>query len=336
MGESVKLLLDGQALAFGATRENVPLDKLYRQDNVRTPATLQLPGMIASIKRHGFKSNHPLVVSAKPDGRFLVLCGNRRSEAIECIFATDRDSAIKLFPEGTVPCDVRRGLTMEQEIIIRNDHSADEDRVPLDSVGEFLAVRQLVRAGYDTQSDIAEKMGWYMTSGKNVGAPNRSKVQQRVNLAQLPQFVQDEYVRYWTDPASSNVRVASIAKLYSAFNEEFRRFPDGNGPLFTDEWNKAQAPETTKATAGKAVPITPADAIKRSKLVGSRSLRDALMTFAGVGEVNLTDIDGAIVRAEAAEATLAEIANYLGEVDYAELCASAQSAAEAEIVEATA
>ena len=332
-----KLLGDSQSLTVGGVAKLLALHLLFRRDNVRTAATLQLPAMVASIVKHGFKPNHPLVVSEKRDGRYLVLCGNRRAEAIETILANQPEIAERLFPTGEVPCVVYVGLTDEQEAIIRIDHGKDEDRVPLDEFGEFLAIRQLVRAGYDTQAGIAEKMGWYKTSKKTgITEPNRSKVQPRVNLAQLPQFVQDEMQRYCEEPSQSNLRWSSIAKLFKCYNEEFRQFPDGNGPVFQAAWKEALAGPETTGTDLPIKPITPADAEKRSKLVGSRNLRDALMTFAGVGAVSLVDIDGAIVRAESAEATLSEIADYLGEVDFATLVAEASENAKAILADAQA
>lgn len=330
------ILIDSQGLTVVGILEQVPFGRLYRANNVRTPATLQLPAMILSIKRHGFKPNHPLVVSRKPDGRDLVLCGNRRTEGIETIAANEPDLFAKLFPSGCIPCVVYNDLTEEQEALLRIDHGADEDRVPLDEFGEFLAIRQLVRAGYDTQAGIAEKMGWYKLEKKSgLTVPNRQKVQPRVNLAQLPQFVQDEMQRYCEEPSQSNLRWSHIAGLYKAFNEEFRNHPNGDGPIFTDAWKTALKGKETTGTGIPVRPITPADAEKRAKLVGSRNLRDALMTFAGVGTVSLSDVDNAIVRAEAAEATLSEIAAYMGPADFAELVSEAAAHAKAELAEST-
>lgn len=330
----LKLLKDGQDLAVRGNLTEVPIAALYRANNVRTAATLQIDGMIASIKRHGFKPNHPLVVSAKRDGRYLVLCGNRRAEAVETIFANEPDLAAATFPSGCIACVVHSDLTEEQEALLRVDHSVDEDRVPLDEFGEFLAIRQLVRAGYDTQAGIADKMGWFKTNKKTgEREPNRSKVQPRVNLAQLPQFVQDEMARYCAEPSASNLRWSHVATLYKAYNEEFSAYPNGDGPLFRAEWAKATA--GPDATDGKVPvkPITPADLEKRAKLVGSRNLRDALMTVAGIGAVSLTDIDGAIVRAETAESVLADIADFLGEKKFAKLVADAGSHASAKNTE---
>lgn len=334
MATAERFARETQELGVTGTTDDIAINLLYRANNVRTPATLQLPAMVESILRNGYKKNHPLVVSKKRDGRFLVLCGNRRMEGIETIMANHPDKVETLFPSGSIPCVVHNNLTEEQEAILRIDHGPDEDRVALDEFGEFLAIRQLVRAGYDTQTGIAEKMGWYKVSKKTgIKEPNRSKVQQRCNLVQLPQFVQDEMQRYLEEPSQSNLRWSHIAKLYKVYGEEYRAFPDGNGPLFQAAWKECLAGPAVTGTGVPIKPITPADAEKRSKLVGSRNLRDALMTFAGVGQATLSDIDGAIVRAEAAEATLSEIADYLGENDFADLVAEARSAAVAKAAE---
>lgn len=334
MATAERFAKETQELGISGETDDIAINLLYRANNVRTPATLQLPAMVTSILRNGFKKNHPLVVSKKRDGRFLVLCGNRRMEGIETIMANYPDKVETLFPSGSIPCVVHENLTEEQEAILRVDHGPDEDRVPLDEFGEFLAIKQLMHAGYDTQTGIAEKMGWYKVSKKTgIKEPNRSKVQQRCNLVQLPQFVQDEMQRYLEEPSQSNLRWSMIQNLTTIYNKEYREFPNGNGPLFQEAWQKALAGPTVTGTGVPIKPITPADAEKRSKLVGSRNLRDALMTFAGVGQATLSDIDGAIVRAEAAEATLSEIADYLGENDFAELVTEARNAAVAKAAE---
>ena len=72
-----------------------------------------------------------------------------------------------------------------------------------------------------------------------------------------------------------------------------------------------------------------------AKGCGSRNLREALKIVAGEGAdgARIPDIDAACVLVESAAATLAEIADYLGETDYAELVnasrAKAQAAAQA-------
>lgn len=334
--EAVKSVLsDGQALLAAAIGQLVAIASLFRRDNVRTTATLQIPQMIGSIKRHGYKPNHPLVVSAKPDGTFLVLCGNRRMEAIETIFANEPELFAKLFPTGEVPCIVYTGLTEEQEAIIRIDHTGDEDRVPLDDWGYFLAIRQLVRAGYDTQAGIAEKIGWFKKdakTGENV--PNRSKVQQRVNLCQLPGFVQAEFERYATGGAgASNVRWSDVAGLFKSFNEDYKAgYTNGDGPTFQAAWADCLKDPTARPLTVK--PITPAEMEKRSKVVGSNVLRNVLAVCAGATDrVNLSELDATMVQAETAVAVLSEIHAYLGDADFAELTESAHADAIAKLAE---
>lgn len=334
--EAVKSVLsDTQALLGAAIGQLVAIVSLFRRDNVRTTATLQIPQMIGSIRRHGYKPNHPLVVSAKPDGTFLVLCGNRRMEAIETILANEPELFAKLFPTGHVPCIVYTNLTEEQEAIIRIDHTGDEDRVGLDEWGYFLAIRQLVRAGYDSQADIAAKIGWFKKDGKTgEDVPNRSKVQQRVNLCQLPGFVQAEFEQYAMNGAgASNVRWSHVAGLFKAFNEDYKAgYTNGDGPVFLAAWNDCRKDPAARPLTVK--PVTPAEMEKRSKVVGSATLRNVLAVCAGATDrVNLSELDATMVQAETAVAVLSEIHNFLGDTDFAELTESAHSAAIAKLAD---
>ena len=328
------VLADGQALVSQAGIEYVDFADLFRADNVRTPITEQIPRMVESLLRNGFKPNHPLVLSAKHDGRFLVLCGNRRTMGLEFLAENDPASFAKILPNGQVPAVVHHNLTQEQEAILRIDHGSDEDRVPLDEFGLFLAIRQLVRAGYDTQAGIAEKLGKFKEDKKNPGKmiPNREWVQPRVNLAQLPQFIQDEFKIVWTlGQDASNVRTGMIAKLYKTFTEEYRAFPDGHGPQLSALWAECLG-KSPATRASKPSVITPSAALEKSKLVGSRNLREALRVVAGSAAegVTLADVDAALIAAEAAQTTLVEIANYMGESDFAELITASREHAEAE------
>lgn len=325
-GDSRQLSLVGAVVQFA-------FSLLYRADNVRTAATERIPEMVASILRNGFKQNHPLVLSRKADGRALVLCGNRRTMALEFIAQNHPDKLAEILPNGMVPAVVYDNLTQEQEALIRIDHGSDEDRVPLDEVGEFYAVRQLVKAGYNSEADIAEKLGKFHASGKNAGQPNRSWVQPRVALAQLPAYVQAEFVKLWAEGNNATaVRVSMILRpLYKVFNEEYRNFPDGNGPQFQAVW--AECLGKAHTVRAPKITISPATALERSKHVGSRNLREALKLVAGEAAdgITLADIDAACVVSEAAAATLAEIADYLGEADYAELISASRAHAAAKI-----
>ena len=330
------ILAEGAALTIAGAIVRFAFSLLYRANNVRSAATLRIPEMVASFLRNAYVQSHPLMVSVKADGRALVLRGNRRTEALEWLAANAPADFARILPDGMVPVVAYYNLTEEQETLLRIDHGSDEDRIPLDEMGEFNAVRQLVKAGYLTESGIAEKLGKYRTvkaTGKT--EPNRSWVQPRVALAQLPAFVQSEFAKLWIDgPAATPVRVSMILRpLYRIFNSEYRNYPDGNGPAFTAEW--ATCLGKTHAAAVKKITITPAAALVFAKGCGSRNLREALKIVAGEGAdgARIPDIDAACVLVESAAATLAEIADYLGETDYAELVnasrAKAQAAAQA-------
>src|SRR5690606_37590083 len=100
---------------------------------------------------------YPIVVSKK-GSEYLVLCGNRRTEALKRIQSAEPEIFKIILPDGKVPALVLDNLTEDEEIIIRNDHSSEEDRVALDDEGLFLSVKQLVKAGYASQNEIAAKL----------------------------------------------------------------------------------------------------------------------------------------------------------------------------------
>lgn len=343
-GQPEKIIVDSQGLTHGGAIARFAFALLYLADNVRTEATYQIPKMVASLLRHGFKANHPLVLSRKADGRALVLCGNRRTKALQWIAENQPTDFARILPDGEIPAVIYDNLTAEQEALLRIDHGTDEDRVPLDEFGEFLAIRQLVRAGYLSESGIAEKMGKFREdkqTGKLVA--NRSWVQPRVALAQLPQYVQDEFRKLWTEGnAATPLRVGNILKLYKVFNEEYRNFPNGDGPQFKALY--AEMMGTVHVVKTAKVVITPSIALERSKHMGSRILRETLKIVAGeaadnpdtAAPFNLGDIDGMLQVAEAAQATLAEIADYLGEDAYNDLVGKARKAADDKIAESKA
>ncbi|KKK96929.1 hypothetical protein LCGC14_2657830, partial [marine sediment metagenome] len=189
---------------------NVPrliaVEDLVFADNVRSPECQAIPAMVESYRRNGFKANHPLVVSEKPEGKQLVLCGNRRGLGLQWLQANDKEAYRLALPSGKVPCLVHKSLTEEEETLLRIDHSADEDRVPLDVWSIYLAIKQLARVGIDTQERIAEKLGIFYTKGKKKGQPNRSFVQVRLNLARLPQKVEDAMRQYELDKDNTALR----------------------------------------------------------------------------------------------------------------------------------
>lgn len=329
--ESSRIFSDEQEATAGGNIQMFPISRLFRKDNVRTPATEKIDQMVASLKRHGFKKNHPIVVSLKGkpidksghDG--LVLCGNRRVLGVEFLYANDPDSFARIFPDGMIPAIIHEDLTEEQEALIRNDHGTDEDRVPLDEWGEFLAVKQLVRAGYATERGIAEKMGKYVTNAKT-GAkePARSWAQPRVNLARLPQFVQDEMQKYCEQRSDggavvgslSRIRWSDVMRLTKPFNKEFLAYPNGDGPEFKKVWDDIIGRTDESDDPNKPVNVTAANAIDLAKAVSSRNLREALTCLVKKGRPGFADIDAALVKAETAEAVLTDIADYMGAKEF--------------------
>ncbi len=306
----------------------VAVPDLVFADNVRSPECQAIPAMVESYRRNGFKVNHPLVVSEKPEGKYLVLCGNRRGLGLQWLEANDTEAYHLALPSGKVPAIVHKGLTEEEETLLRIDHSADEDRVPLDVWSVYLAIKQLARVGIDTQERIAEKLGIFYQKGKKKGQPNRSFVQVRLNLARLPQKVEDAMRQYEIDKDNTALRWSHLAKLFQAWNSEYLEFPNGDGPLFAAEWEAAitpPEPETEDVNGKKE--LTPADAVKRAQVASSQGLQQALLCLTGQSITSITDIDRAMAEGETAVLTVKLIADYLGHDDYAILidCARAHA-----------
>ncbi len=296
----------------------VEVDKLFFRDNVRTPECLQLPAMCESIRRHGFKTNHPLVVSEKKiDGETVlhVLVGNRRGLALVFLRDNEPDVYRQAVRDGKVSAIVHRGLTEEEEVDFRIDHSVDEDRVPLDDWSIYLAIQQLVKVGIDTQERIAMKLGLFKARGKGKGEPNRSYVQVRVNLARLPGFVQAEYQKLLTDGKDSTpVRLSDIAKLYKVYNNEYVNHPSADGPDFTEAWKDAMTPtaDQTESDDPTSKELSPAEAVKRSQGAQSKALKQALLIVTKQSDGNLARVDESIVEGEVAMFTLANVEAFLG------------------------
>lgn len=298
---------------------------LVFEGNVRTPECMSIPAIVESFRRHRYKSNHPLVVSEKttPDGpRYLVLCGNRRGLGLVWLRENEPETFnLALNGSGKVPGIVHKGLTKEEEVELRIDHSSDEDRVPLDEWSLFMAVKQLVQAGIDTQERIAVKLGLFKQTGKQKGQPRREFVQVRVNLVRLPEYVQDEFRKLTLDKATTLVRWSHVASLYKAYNQEYVEHPDGKGPEFSALWQKIiTPPEATEegATPNVSAPkeLTPAEAVKRSQSASSDGLKQALLAVTHQSKADLSEIDAHLVRAESALLILADVADYLGESEY--------------------
>lgn len=302
----------------------VEVDRLIFADNVRSPECMQIPAMVESFRRAGsFKPNHPLVLSEKPDGTYLVLNGNRRGTGLVWLRDHDTEAYRQILPTAKVPAIVHKGLTIEEEANLRIDHSSDEDRVPLDDWSIFLAIKQLVKVGIDSQERMAIKLGLYITANtKKKGQPNRSYVQTRVNLARLPEFVQDEIRKLTLDKDTTLLRWAHVAGLYKVYNREYTTYPECNGPEFQALWKKCTTPPEavdTETDTPEPKELSPAEAIKRSQSASSKALKTALLVVTKQSDADLADLDEKMVAAESALRTLTEIREYLGEKEYAEL-----------------
>ena len=311
----------------------VEVSALFRSDNVRGSNDIKLPLIVASLRKNGFKPNHPLVVSKKADGRFLVLCGNRRVMGLEFIRTNHAEDYDRIVKGGKVPCIVHEGLTDCEEIIIRNDHSGDEDRVGLGDWGQFLAIKQLMRVfPNDSQATIAAKMGIYHVKGKKAGEPNRSFVQPRADLARLPIFVQDEFRKLWDDSdgkSKTPVRVENIKILAETYRAEYAAYPDGNGPEFSAVWNKIMNPAVSSAnadssgSAGDNGPKGLSVESANNKGMGCASplIKRILLSVTNQGNpvIPLAELDAQLVTLETDSQILANIRDYLGNTDFADL-----------------
>ncbi len=145
----------------------IEVDKLYFAENVRTPECLQLPAMCESLRRHGFKTNHPLVVSEKKiDGetRYHVLVGNRRGLALVFLRDNEPEAYRQALDDAKVPAIVHRGLTEEEEVEHRIDHSFDEDRVPLGVLRLHFADDPGIRNHENIASSLFGKLGAYLAA----------------------------------------------------------------------------------------------------------------------------------------------------------------------------
>lgn len=315
---------------------SIPFSYLTWGDNVRSTETLQLEGMIHSFKQRGYITEHRVVLSKKSANKYLVLCGNRRTEALKKLKETEPEEFKEILPDGKIPAVVYEDLTEDEEILIRNDHSSELDRVGLDDEGIFYAVKQLVKAlGTESQADLAAKLNLYIED-KQTGTmkPNRSFIQQRVNLARLPDFVQKEFIKLMRDGKNStNVRWSHVAKLFKLYKEgRSKGYVEDGGPEFQEFWEKCLHPsatETNKSGSGPKM-LTKSEAERVSENLGSRLGQLFMLKVAGNPveidgkKVDWGDIDGEMVKCEQAYADITKIAKHLGKTEFKKLMKAAE------------
>lgn len=319
-----------------ATSTRVPklldFDSLFLEGNIRSPQCEAIPAMVKSLRLEGYKDNHPLVVSEKPDARFKVLCGNRRVLGLAKVRDDDKAEFGRVLAGGKIPCIVHKGLTDTEEIVLRIDHTEGEDRVKLDKWSEFQAVKQLIFAyPEDTQEAVARKMGkFHADDSKSAGKPNRGWAQPLCNLAALPPYVQEEYRKLVTEGKDSTLlRVVDIKGLYKVFDEDFAQFPEGDSPVFAAAWQKILNPEPKVAVD----PVNPSEpkvykpesAKSQSRGAASRLVSRILLAVTNQGG-NIVDIDAEAAQVETDALILADIKVYLGAMEYDQLAAKSQNA----------
>jgi hypothetical protein len=318
----------------------IPFKSLTWGGNVRPEEDLVLEPMIHSMKNVGYDPKYPLVVSKKAGGEFLVLNGNRRSLALKQISEFEPAIFDVVLPgkDHKVPALVFTGLTEDEEAIIRIDHGKSQDRVALSEHGTFLAVKQLVRAGYASQADIAAQLDIYKENPQTkMMEPNRSYIQGRVTLARLPEFMQEEYVKLMKGGKNATpVRWSSVPKLFKAYEPErrqgyFGETPDKLGPETKKAWKEATTPEAKDDKDGeeKDRSMTKSKLIEASTTLGSRLGKMFMLKVAGedvkdtsvtpAKSLTLADIDGEMVMAEKAIGDLVAFRDELGEKKYDDL-----------------
>ncbi len=324
------------------TAISIPFDSLYREGNVRTSACLALPQMVRSLRSRNFDPAYPISVSLKDDGRHKVLRGNRRTEGLEIIEKDFSDDFFAILPEGMIPALVYENLTEREEAILRNDHSKVNGEVGLDDWSQFLAIRQLIRLGVNTQAEIAAKAGEFKLGDNGELVPNRSKIQQRCNLARLPQFIIDEFekkfrvtdlefvaARGGMDAIATPVGVGKIAGLWAAHQED-RKAGHFNsvegGPKLQAKWAEVLKVAPVDVEQETAVP-TVVILKKWAESVTDDIISEVLTKAAGQETSrSFDDLDADMLRLRKAHQTLEDLKAHLGAKPYRKMVKEATPA----------
>ena len=308
-------------MAISKTTKRIAISDLYHDGNPRTTNGLKLDKMISSFELHGYQSDSAIMVEEKSDGRFLVLRGNRRTLAAFHLCEKKPASFANVFPDGKIPAIVCKALTNDERIKLRIDHSDVMDREPLDEEGLYNAICQLCRIPLG-QVEIAKHLNLMKKDSKTGQmVPNRSIVQRKIELAKLPQTVQDEYRILMQSGEGKGrdatpVRWSMIPALHKAFQVGYPEYPDGT-MAFKELWEKCTTPmekqdeSTTPPSACSAKKARDLSQVSQSSIG-----RDILLSVTGQGKKSFADLDLAILNGETAIATLAAIKVYLGDDDY--------------------
>ncbi len=324
------------------TAISIPFSSLYRQNNVRTSACLALPQMVRSLRSRNFDPAYPISVSLKDDGRHLVLRGNRRTEGLEIIEKDFADDFFSILPNGEIAALVYENLSDREEGILRNDHSKVNGEVGLDDWSQFLAIRQLIRLGVNTQAEIAAKAGEFKLGENGELVPNRSKIQQRCNLARLPQFIIDEFEKKFRikdlefvaahggmDAIATPVGVGKIAGLWSAHQEDRKagHFDSVNGgPKLQAKWSEVMKVAPVSVETELTIPTTVI--IKKwAESVTDDIISETLSKAAGQETARtFDDLDADMLKLRKAYQTLEDLKVHMGPKPFRKLVKEATPA----------
>jgi len=267
---------------------NLSLNELVLRNNVRHESEYDLPPLVASFKKNGYRPSAPIVVHIGEDNVREVLAGNRRTNALRCLTPEELAEVLAAF-DGKVPCILYRNLTPQQVEILRCDHGTDEDRKPLTKYGLFVAVCRLLMVGLG-QGQIAERLGQYTVKDGHKKA-NRSLIQIYANAAKLPKRIQDMLRIYWLE-GKGKIRVSDISALTKIWNEEWPNYGINGkeGPKFAakvDEINSRNEDGSEKTTAV----LTASKALDRAKVMTSPTTRRMLVAATQADGSELKQLD---------------------------------------------
>jgi hypothetical protein len=278
------------------THQNIALEDLVLRHNVRDASEYNLPPLVESIKRNGYRPSAPIVVHIGNDGVNEVLAGNRRTNSLMSLQPVERATALAA-TGGLVPCIVYKGLTPAQIELLRCDHGSDEDREPLSKYGTFVAVSRLLIAGL-SQAAIAIRLGMYIVKD-NVKKPNRSQVQIFTAAAALPERIREMLKSYWLKGIGP-IKHSDIMPLSKIWNEEWTSYGINGqeGPQF-----RAKVDEILAREAGTPIQttktLTANAATEKAKVMSSPTTRQLLVAATAADGSKLAELDRQLCQRDA-------------------------------------
>lgn len=264
------------------------LEELVLRHNVRDASEYNLPPLVESMLRNGYRPSAPLVVHIGEDNVPEVLAGNRRTNALLSLQPAQR-AVVLSSTDGKVPCIVYRNLTKAQVELLRCDHGSDEDREPLSKYGTFVAVNRLLIAGL-SQAAIAVRLGMYVVKD-NVKKPNRSQVQIYTAACALPPRVQDMLKEFWLR-GKGPIKHSDIMPLSKVWNEEWTAYGINGqeGPQFRAKVDEIIARDTTPTVAVTKT-LTANAANEKAKVMSSPTTRQLLVAATAADGTKLAELD---------------------------------------------